>query len=93
VAVAASPAVAVQSAFVLDTDVSVLPEDLITLSLKWRVLKALGMAYADEWQEYDDKLATVTGRTVMGRNLPLNARASGIRLLNSQNVPDTGFGS
>jgi hypothetical protein len=93
VAVAASPAVAVQSAFVLDTDVSVLPEDLITLSLKWRVLKALGMAYADEWQEYDDKLATVTGRAVMGRNLPLNARASGIRLLNAQNVPDTGFGS
>jgi hypothetical protein len=93
VAQGAVPATAVQTSFLLDTDVAVIPEDLITLSLKWRVLKAIGMAWADEWQEYDDKVATITGRVQMARNLPLNARASGIRLLNSQNVPDTGFGS
>lgn len=93
VAVTASPTVAVQSSYLLDTDVAVIPEDLITMSLKWRVLKAIGMAWADEWQEYDDKVCAITGRTTMARNLPLNARASGIRLLNSSNVPDTGFGS
>jgi len=93
VAVAAAPTVAVQNGFQADTDVSIIPEDLITLSLKWRVLKAIGMAYADEFVEYDDELSKVTGRQTMARNLPLNARASGIRLLNSQNVPDTGFGS
>jgi hypothetical protein len=93
VAQGGAPTTAVQTSFLLDTDVPVIPEDLITLSLKWRVLKAIGMAWADEWQEYDDKVATITGRTQMARNLPLNARASGIRLLNSQNVPDTGFGS
>jgi hypothetical protein len=93
VALSGAPTVAVQTAFVLDTDTAVIPEDLITMSLKWRVLKALGMAWADEWQEYDDKVAAITGRTQMARNLPLNARASGIRLLNSSNVPDTGFGS
>jgi hypothetical protein len=93
VGVAAAPTTAVQNVYQLDTDVAVIPEDLITLSLKWRILKAIGTAWADEWQEYDDKVATITGRTVMARNLPLNARASGIRLLNSQNVPDTGFGS
>lgn len=89
----AAPTTAVQTSFVLDSDIAVIPEDLITLSLKWRMLKAIGTAWADEWQEYDDKVATITGRATMARNLPLNARASGIRLLNSQNVPDTGFGS
>lgn len=93
VAQTGAPTTAVQTSFVLDSDVAVIPEDLITLSLKWRVLKAIGTAWADEWQEYDDKVATITGRATMARNLPLNARASGIRLLNSQNVPDTGFGS
>jgi hypothetical protein len=93
VATAAAPTVAVQAGFQADTDTSLIPEDLITMSLKWRMLKAIGMAYADEAVEYEDSLATVTGRQTMARNLPLNARASGIRLLNSQNVPDTGFGS
>jgi hypothetical protein len=63
------------------------------MSLKWRILKSLGMAWADEFTDFDDKMCAITGRLTMARNLPLNARASGIRLLNSQNVPDTGFGS
>lgn len=93
IAVTGAPTVAVQTAYQLDTDVSVIPEDLITLSLKWRILKSLGQAYADEFTDYNDKVDVVTGRKTMPRNLSLNARASGIRLLNSQNVPDTGFGS
>lgn len=93
VAITAAPTIAVQQLYQVDTDVAVIPEDLITLSLKWRMLKALGMAYADEFTEYNDKVDLVSGRQTMPRNLPLNARASGIRLLNSQNVPDTGFGS
>lgn len=93
VALATAPTIAVQSTFQNDSDVSIIPEDLITLSLKWRILKAIGMAYADEFVEYSDKLERITGRLTMARNLPLNARASGIRLLNSQNIPDTSFGS
>jgi hypothetical protein len=93
IALASAPTVAVQNSFQNDTDVSIIPEDLITLSLKWRMLKAIGMAYADEFVEYSDKVEKIAGRQTMARNLPLNARASGIRLLNSQNVPDSGFGS
>lgn len=93
IATTLAPTIAVQNSFQVDTDVSVIPEDLITLSLKWRLLKAIGMAWADEFTEYDDKVCKIAGRQTMARNLPLNARASGIRLLNSQNVPDTGFGS
>lgn len=93
VGVAAAPTTATQTAYLLDTDVAVIPEDMLILSLKWRMLRALGMSYAEELADYNDFLDRATGRQVMGRNLPLNARASGIRLLNSQNVPDTGFGS
>lgn len=93
VAASGAPTTAVQTAYLLDTDVAVIPEDMLVLSLKWRVLRALGMSYAEELQDYNDYLDRSTGRQTMGRNLPLNARASGIRLLNSQNVPDTGFGS
>jgi hypothetical protein len=80
--------------FQLDTDISMaFPEDLVTMSLKWRMLKSLGMSYAEEFDEYQTKLERTSGRQTMARNLPLNARSTGIRLLNSQNVPDTGFGS
>jgi hypothetical protein len=83
-----------QALFQLDTDVCVaFPEDLITLALKWRMLRANGFSYDEEFDEYDKALARRAGRETMPRALPLNARASGIRLLNSQNVPDTGFGS
>ena len=93
VAVTATPTVATQSAYAVDTDISLISEDLITMSLKWRVLKAIGAKWADEFVDYQDMLDRASGRQTMARNLPLNARASGIRLLNSQNVPDTGFGS
>jgi hypothetical protein len=93
IALGSAPTVAVQTSFQNDSDVCLIDEDLVTLSLKWRVLKAIGMAYADEHVEFSDKLDRIAGRQTMARNLPLNARASGIRLLNSQNVPDSGFGS
>lgn len=93
VATSGAPTIAAQTAYQTDTDIAVIPEDMIILSLKWRVLKALGMRYEDEFADYTDFLDRITGRAQMSRNLPLNARASGIRLLNAQNVPDTGFGS
>lgn len=83
-----------QTLFELDTDICLAyPEDLITKSLKWRMLRANGFSYDEEFDEYDRSVDRTTGRVTMPRALPLNARASGIRLLNSQNVPDTGFGS
>jgi hypothetical protein len=85
---------ATQAGFQLDSDICLaFPEDLITLSLKWRALKAKGQPYLEEFEEYERARDRRSGRETMARNLPLNARASGIRLLNSQQVPDTGFGS
>lgn len=89
-----APSQPTQNLFALDTDISMaFPEDLITLSVKWRMLKAKGMSYLEEAQEYIDAVEAVAGRQTMPRNLPLNAQSTGIRLLSSQNVPDTGFGT
>jgi hypothetical protein len=90
---AASSGGTAQTSFLADTDTAVIPEDLITLSLKYRILRAKGLSYQEEYDEYDEELNKYVGRDKTARNLPLNARASGIRLLNAQNVPDTGYGS
>jgi hypothetical protein len=82
-----------QSLFAADSDVAVIPEDILTLSLKWRYLRAKGLSYEKEEQDYEEKMDRTAGRAASSRNLPLNARAGSLRLLNSQNVPDTGFGS
>jgi hypothetical protein len=93
VAVTAAPTVPAQTSFLLDTDNAIIDEDLLVLSLKWRVLRAKGLDYSEEKEQFETRLLLIKGRAATSRNLPLNARASGIRLLNSQNVPDTGFGS
>jgi hypothetical protein len=89
-----------QTSFQLDTDTCTVfafaqanAEDLLTLSLKWRTLKAIGNAYAEEFDEYEKALQQASGRQTMARALPLNARAGQLRLINSQQVPDTGFGA
>lgn len=93
VAATAAPTVGVQSAYVLDTDTAIISEDLIVMGLKWRFLKAKGLDWEEEKSQYQNKFDRIAARAASARSLPLNARASGIRLLNSQNVPDTGYGS
>lgn len=93
VATSAAPTTPAQTAYQLDTDVSLIDEDLLTLAVKWRFLRSKGLSYDDEYEQYQDKYNRTIGRDASSRNLPLNARAGGVRLLSSQNVPDTGFGS
>lgn len=92
-ALGAAPLVGVNNSWQNDSDVALISEDLMILSLKWRFLKAKGLDWEQEKKDFDAKFDLVKGRDASSRNLPINARASGIRLLNSANVPDTGFGS
>lgn len=93
VATAAAPTVGAQSAYQADTDVSLISEDLITMGVKWRFMQAKGLDWQDYKDQYMEKKDKLTGRSASARSLPLNSRASGLRLLNASNVPDTGFGS
>lgn len=93
VATAAAPTAPAQAAFLTDTDVSLIDEDLLTMAVKWRFLRSKGLSYDDEFEQYQDKYNRTIGRDASSRNLPLNARSSGIHLLGPANVPDSGFGS
>lgn len=41
-----------QTTFTADTDTTLLPEFLVELGMKWRILKAKGFDYAEEMDEY-----------------------------------------
>ena len=82
-----------QTSFLADTDTAIIPEDLITLYTKALFLQAKGLEYAPAYKIYQDKLDRTIGRSAAARNLPINARASGINLLGWNNIPDTGYGS
>lgn len=84
---------AAQSFWNADTDYYSLDDECFILGLKWRFLAAKKLDYTQEKETYDRLVQRIMARNGANRDLPLNAQASGIRLLNSNNIPDTGFGS
>ena len=77
------------SAFASDTDVGIGDfEFLIELGLKWRFLASLGMAYAEERDEYDREVALAKARDGDQPTLSLN----GSRHIEGANFPESGFG-
>jgi hypothetical protein len=82
-----------QSRFQADTDVFLLPDDILLLAVKWRFLRAKGMDYGQESADYQAALQRALSRAGSARSLPLNAQSRGIGLLSNANVPDTGFGA
>jgi hypothetical protein len=47
-----------KTSFTVDTDTSVVPEFLVELGVKWRILQAKGLDYTDARDEYDDQVRT-----------------------------------
>lgn len=82
-----------QDSFIADTDTTILPEDVLTLGIKWRFLCAKGLDYEQEFKTYSDSVDRHLSRAGAARTLPLGARAQSEKLLNSNNVPDTGYGT
>ena len=86
-----SAAGAVQETWLADTDEPLLDQWLIELGIAWRSLKALGLPYDEELNEYETQVGAAIGRDGGGRILSL-ARAPMTSLITICNVPDTGFG-
>lgn len=82
-----------QTRFAADTDNYLLDDDCLTLGIIWRYLRSKRLSYDEEKNTYDLLAQRTMSRDGGERNLPLNATAGGVRLLNQSNVPDTGFGS
>src|ERR1700741_2730718 len=82
-----------QSIWTADTDYYTLDDDCFIMGLKWRFKAAKGLEYTQEKSDYEMVSDLAVARNGGNRDLPLNASASGIRLLNNMNLPDTEFGT
>ena len=82
-----------KTSFQTDTDIYLLDDDTMILGIIWRFRRAKGLDYDQEYQSWRTSLDRYKARQATARTLPINAEATGVRLLNNMNVPDTGFGS
>lgn len=81
-----------QNLWQADTDTYRLDEDCFIQGVKWRFLRAKGFDYMEEKASYEADCIRALSRDGGNRDLPLNARAPDVMLLNNSQVPDTGFG-
>jgi hypothetical protein len=81
-----------QSAWAADTDTGNLDEYLIKLGLRWRMLRRLGMSYADELDEYERTVAKAMAHDGGAAILDL-APPDRLTLLGPWNLPETNFGN
>lgn len=88
-----STGVTYRTLFANDGDLPLISDDLFILGLKWRYLKAKNLDYDEEYNEYEDKISQGLGRSTMAPVLGLDGSTSyGTRLIDDENIPDTGFG-
>lgn len=78
-----------KSAFSADTDTTRIPEELVTLGVIWRFLKAKGLEWQTWFQQYQDQIKR--GSTNQMGSPTLNASSG--RSYFVPNIPETGFGS
>jgi hypothetical protein len=81
-----------QARWAADTDVGVLDEYLITLGVRWRMLRRLGLAYSEELDEYEREVSKAMSSDGGAAILSL-VPGVGTYLLGVQNVPESGFGN
>jgi hypothetical protein len=81
-----------QDAWAADTDVPVLDEYLIRLQMKWRMLKRLGMAYGEEYEESERETSRAVARDGGAPAISTTGPAP-LHLIGNCNIPETGFGS
>lgn len=86
---ALSQTMVAQSSFMADTDTALLDENLITLGLRWRYLKAKGLDYAEDMETYERELEQSMARDGGSSMLSLSPQPVD---LNRVNLPDGSFG-
>ena len=79
--------------FSQDSDTYVLPDDLLVLGLIWRWRRAKGLDYEQEFKTYEDAMARELARDTSAQPLQLDVVVPDVRLLTSQQIPDTGYGT
>jgi len=67
-----------KAAFTVDTDTTLLDEDLLTLGLIWRWEKRHGLDYAEDFRDYTTKVNNAIGRDGGKGRLTLGGQPSGL---------------
>lgn len=83
---------ATQSEFLADADVHLFDERLFVLGLKYKFLRAKGLSYDEEYDQFQKQLDLRRAQTRPAQTLSITGGARGPRLLNYDNVPETGYG-
>lgn len=78
--------------FRVDTDESVLDENVLGLGVQWRFMQQKGLAYEKIEVEYERALNREITAEIGAKTLSLVSRGAPF-LLSSMNIPDTGYGS
>lgn len=81
-----------QNTWAADTDYYSMDDDCFILGLKWRYKAAKGLDYTQEKLDYEVACDRLLARNGGNRDLKLNAQSRDVYLLNSNNIPDTGYG-
>lgn len=79
--------------WVTDNDTYLLDEDVFIQGIKWRFLRAKGLDYAEEYENYMQDVMRTIARDGGRRDLPLNGNGFGHHFIDGSNVPDTGYGN
>jgi hypothetical protein len=68
-----------KSYFTLDTDTILLPEELVTLGLKWRWKKEKGFDYAEDFRTYESRVTQALGSNGLKKRLNMSGGPSDAR--------------
>lgn len=80
-----------QSSWQADTDTGIIDEYLLRLSVKYRLLRRLGLAYSEELNEFEAMLDKALAHDGGGATLDLTPN-NNLSLIGPWNLPETGFG-
>lgn len=86
-----SAGVTFKTAYAVDTDLSIISEELIEMGAIWRFKSAKGLAYAEEFNEYTNELEKAISRD--GGKPIINMGGGPSMKDNFLNLPQSGFGS
>ncbi len=80
-----------QTLWLEDSDTPILDDELLTLGVRWRVKRGLGLAYQEELDEYERELRKAMARD--GGAPILNLTPSDhLTVIGPWNIPESGFG-
>lgn len=80
-----------QTAWLANTDLGVVDEDLIELGVKWRILRRGGFSYSEELDEYTRELDKGTAHDGGAKVLDMTPNEN-LTLIGPWNLPETNFG-